>query len=408
MLVNSLFSMITTRYLSDCLYEDKKEKIIPAFIGSSLIMMALGTVIYGVFLHFSGISFTMQMLCICLLNELIITMNSMNILSAIKDYKSILYTFAFSAVIAVCSGIIGLFVFKFDIMSMILVILIIAYGIMTVSYFNIIVQCFPKGKGSILEFLIWFDKYPQLAIVSVCLSFGLVIHQIVVWHGDLGRQLEGLFYSSSAYDISVLLAYASVIITQISFVTSMEVKFNRSYKEYFKQLNCGGKFSELKKAENEMKNTLINELSYIITKQFFVTLLFVILVSGFLHTMSIGLNTSNLSIFRTLCLAFAFYIIGNCGILLLLYFADNKGAMICSVAFAVVTLVASVALSVNDRKFSGYSFLIGSLVFLLCTLGRLFSYLDNIEYRLLSSQPIVHVEKKGFMQGIVDKYKEVI
>lgn len=56
--VTSWFNMVTTRYISDMLYEEKPEKIMPSLYGSCSVMLAVGGILYAVFLHFSGVKFT--------------------------------------------------------------------------------------------------------------------------------------------------------------------------------------------------------------------------------------------------------------------------------------------------------------------------------------------------------------
>ena len=87
--VTSFFSMVVTRYTADMLYEEKKQAVLPSFWGSSVIMMCVGSVLYGIFLIFSGATLMQQLLCFVFFNELIIVWNAMSYLTAIKDYKSI-------------------------------------------------------------------------------------------------------------------------------------------------------------------------------------------------------------------------------------------------------------------------------------------------------------------------------
>jgi uncharacterized membrane protein len=46
--------MIVTRFTADMLYEENKNTILPSFWGSSVVMMAIGCPLYGIFLVFSG------------------------------------------------------------------------------------------------------------------------------------------------------------------------------------------------------------------------------------------------------------------------------------------------------------------------------------------------------------------
>ena len=92
-LVTAFFSMVVTRYVADMLFEDKKQAVLPAFWGSTVVMMCVGSVLWGIFLCFSGATFLQAILMFVLLNELIIVWNAMIFLTAIKDYKSIFVSF---------------------------------------------------------------------------------------------------------------------------------------------------------------------------------------------------------------------------------------------------------------------------------------------------------------------------
>ena len=103
-LTTSFFSMVVTRYVADMLFEEKNEAVLPAFWGSTVIMMGLGGVLWGVFLIFSGASFWQGLLCFMLFGELIIVWNSMSFLSAIKDYKGIFTSFLCSVAVSLLLG----------------------------------------------------------------------------------------------------------------------------------------------------------------------------------------------------------------------------------------------------------------------------------------------------------------
>ena len=53
--VSSFFNMILTRYISDMLYEGKRERVMPSFFGALAIMLPICFVGYGIFLTFSGV-----------------------------------------------------------------------------------------------------------------------------------------------------------------------------------------------------------------------------------------------------------------------------------------------------------------------------------------------------------------
>lgn len=55
LIVTSFFSMVVTRYIADMFYEERKDAVMPAFFGSSLLLLVPGGILYGVFLLFSGV-----------------------------------------------------------------------------------------------------------------------------------------------------------------------------------------------------------------------------------------------------------------------------------------------------------------------------------------------------------------
>ena len=83
--VTSFFSMPVTRYLADMLYEEREDAILPSFWGSSVLMLLIGCILYGIFLLFSGATLLQGLLCLWLFAEMILNWNGMSYLTAIKD-----------------------------------------------------------------------------------------------------------------------------------------------------------------------------------------------------------------------------------------------------------------------------------------------------------------------------------
>ena len=92
--LTSFFSMPVTRCLADMLFAEREDEILPSFWGSNAIMLVAGTVLYGVFLLFSGATLLQGLLCLWLFNIMIVNWNGMSYLTAIKDYRGILCSFA--------------------------------------------------------------------------------------------------------------------------------------------------------------------------------------------------------------------------------------------------------------------------------------------------------------------------
>ncbi len=108
LVLTSFLSMPVTRFLADMLFEHHEETILPSFWGSTTLMLAVGAVLYAVFLLFSGATLMQGLLCLWLFLEMIVNWNAMSYLTAIKDYQGIMWSFVAAVVVAFLRAV-GLF-----------------------------------------------------------------------------------------------------------------------------------------------------------------------------------------------------------------------------------------------------------------------------------------------------------
>lgn len=401
MVLTNTFSLVTTRFTADQIFINEKNKILASFWGSICIMLVVGGIGYGVFLSYAGISLLYQILCLVFFGELVFVWTEMNYLTAIKDYKGIMITF-FCALVAAWTAGYGLIHIGMDIITALMLAVIIGYGLMMCIYYYLIALYFPKKQSGAFYFLKWADRYPQLAPLGAFISLGLFGHLVIMWTGNAGQQIQGLFYGAPTYDIPALLAFLSILVTTINFVTSVEVNFYPQYRNYFSLFNDGGSLMDIEQAEKEMKATLSQELTYTFTKQLFATVVFIVAGTFLLPLFSLGMTEDMLGIYRVLCIGYAFYAVGNCAMLLQLYFSDNTGALISVSSFMVVSCIGTFALRNSGVKFYGLGFLMGSMIFAFVSLGLLAAYLSKIRYHVLCKQPIIKVERATSITRLSD------
>lgn len=115
-----------------------------------------------------------------------------------------------------------------------------------------------------------------------------------------------------------------------------------------------------------------------------------------LSALPLGFNNLMHGYFRTLCVGYGLYAVGNTVMLILLYFTDYKGAVLASGLFAGVAGLATAVSLLLPQQFYGFGFLLGAAVFFIVALLRLDTYTANLPYRILSQQPIVATDKTGW------------
>lgn len=396
----SWLNMVVTRYISDMLYMDRPQKIMPSFYGSCFILLLLGGIPYAIFLAFSGVAFIYQALCFWFAMTLIIVWTEMVYLTALKEYKGIILAFTISLM---CGFLLALIFVVLGVVSVasLMLCVILAYGMLMVWYYKLLVRYFPKSSGSRFAFLRWLDRYRALAFNGGFVNIGLFAHLVIMYFGPLRVQVEGLFYGAPLHDVPALMAFFSILITTVNFVTSVEVRFYPRYRDYYSLFNDHGSIQDIRQAEEEMLLVLEQELTVNAQKQLITSILFIVFGRIILAHSALGLNDLSLGIFMFLCVGYGLYAVSNSNMLILLYYEDYWGAFWGTAAFAAVSVAATVwQICFGSTKYFGVGFTLGALAFYVIVWFRLEWYTRHLPYSLLCRQELVANDEKGLFAAL--------
>ncbi len=404
--VTSWFNMAVTRYISDMLYEERQEKILPSLYGSCGILLAAGGTLYGIFLWFSGITFLQKVLCLWFALILIVVWMEMVYLTALKDFQGIVLAFAVCLMLGFFLALVFVVIGWVRVESLLLCV-ILAYGVMMVWYYKLLLDYFPRSEGSRYTFLRWFDRYRSLALSGGFLNIGLFAHLVIMYFGPLKVQVQGLFYGAPSHDVPALFAFFSILITTINFVTSVEVRFYPAYRNYYSLFNDRGAIRDIEQAEKEMLGILEQELTFGGHKQLISTILFLVIGSVVLRQASLGFTDLSLGIFRLLCVGYGLYALANSMMLILLYFEDYAGALAGTSAFAAVSVTVTVLQNLfGSVEYFGLGFGLGGLAFYLIVWLRLEWYTRRLPYFLLCRKAFLPNEERGVFAKLCDYLEE--
>ena len=396
----SIFNMVTTRFVSDMLYEEKPKKVLPSLYGSCSILLAAGCSCWGVFLHFSGVALVYKLLCFWFFAILVVVWMQMNYLTALKDYKVLVADFAVSLGIGLLLALFLVLFRRVSVTSLFLCV-ILSYGLLMTLYYRQLLKYFPFSEGSMFSFLRWFDKYRSLAFTGMFVNLGLFAHLVIMYFGPLSVQVEGLFYGAPMHDVPALCAFFSILITTINFVTSVEVRFYPKYRNYYSLFNDNGSIKDIEQAEDEMLVVLKQELTFNAHKQLITTVLFIVIGTLVLERLPLGFNDTSIGIFRLLCAGYGLYAISNTIMLIMLYFEDYAGALLGTFVFAAVSAGATIwQINYSSVNYYGLGFLLGALGFYLMCWIRLEWYTKRLPFFLLSRQALVENKKIGFFSRL--------
>ena len=392
--VTSFFSMVVTRYVADMLFEEKNHAVLPCFWGSTVIMMAVGSILYGIFLLFSGATLIQGILCFVLFGELIIVWNAMSFLSAIKDYKGIFLSFLTSVAVSILLGALLLWL-KFPVVEALLFAVSVGYGIMLVWDVILLHRYFPHTSLGAFTFLKWIDAFLPLALSGLFMNIGMFSHLVIMWFSDIKVHVHGLFYGAPWHDVPALLAFMTALMTTVNFVVSVEVNFYPKYRNHYSLYNDKGTIKDILQSEKEMLDTLKTEIFYTALKQLLFTATCIALGGYLLDLLPLGFNEIMRGYFRTLCVAYGLYAIGNMLMLILLYFTDYKGACVTTAIFAISTILLTLVSLLFSNVYYGFGFLIAAMIFVIATALRLDYFTRKLPYYILSVQPLVAEDRSG-------------
>lgn len=402
LILTSFLLFVLSRYVADMLYINAYERILPSMYGAIGLFLVIGSVLWIGFLSINSLEFNFALYSFALFCEGVVVWIQISYISAIKEYRGILWGFLIGVAVGLLCGLIFV-TLGYEVVASLLASACIAYGVLIVDFTVLIHKYFPVGSGSPLRFLAWIEKYPQLPFVGLFSTLGLFIHLILMWVSPWGVQVDGYFYHAPRHDIPALMAFMTSLFTTVNFVTTVEVNFYPKYHLYFNLLNGDGSLLNIEKAYDEMLDVLKQEIFYLAIQQIFISLIAVTLFGELIAYLKLGFSGSMIEVFRVLCVGYGIFAIGNSLLLFLLYFSSNRDALLASAMFFVANTALTFYTISLPQTYYGFGFIVASIILYLVALRRLYSYTDRLDYHIFTEQPVFFVQKRSILTNLIQK-----
>lgn len=394
LLETSCSSMVLSRHISDMLFLDRPDEVLRSMHGALSLLLPACVLVYGGFLCLSGVGPGHAFLALWLALIMVVVWTETLYLSATRDYQTVVYAFLVASLagFALALAFVALGVAS---VTTLMLSAIACFGILMVRYYAALTAAFGR-VGLSMAFVGWFDRYGRLALTGLLLYLGLFSHILLRYLGPLRVVVEGLFCGAPAYDVPSLAAFVSSLVSSVGFVALVEVHFFGAYDRYYTLYREGGTLRDLRGAWREMVRVTRAELHACFVRQGVCTLLFFSLGPLVLRLVVPGITELSCDIFMTLCVGYGLYAMGNCMLLLLLYFEDYDGALLATIPFAALSGVLTLAENLLGLStFSGFSFVLAAIALFVLAWLRLDWCLDHLDYLLLGRQPLVDAPGVG-------------
>lgn len=363
LLVVSPFNSVLSKYLSDVIYNEKYEDILPCFYMGMLLTMGVGFLLgvpFCAWAYLSG-NLTLPFVCACYggFMLLILVLYAMLYLSICKDYGKISLYYFLGAVLAVIMALV--LVDGFGVPDELGMLIALDLGFLLTAALEIgkIRAYFRRNSGNYAGMFRYFPRYWKLIFSNLLYTLGLYVHNFVFWTSDLRLVVADTFVCAMPYDMASCLAVFTNISASVIFISRVEMHFHDRYRLYSEAV-IGGRWKDIENAKKRMFRQLSEELMSLARVQFIVTVIVFLLAIIFLP--QYGYSGLVMSIYPCMAAGYFALFLMYAVIIFLYYFNDLTGSLLTAGSFFLATLLGSVLSTHLPEIWYGLGVTLGSFV----------------------------------------------
>lgn len=363
LLTASPFNAVLSKYMSDVIYNETYEDILPCYYVGLIMNIGLSCLLgipfciheylvgeVDLFFVFAGY---------CGYMALVLVFYSMLYLSICKDYKKISLFFLIGMAVTVVLSLILVYIFKMNVTGAMLVSLDVGFLVIGSLELALVTSYFRENSGKYREVLAYMRQHWMLMVTNTVYTLGLYVHNFVFWTTDMRMVVVKSFVSMTAYDMASCLAMFTNITASVLFISRVEMYFHERYKAYSEAV-IGGRGIDIESAKQRMFSQLAEELMNLVRIQFIVSvvifLICVVLLPQF------GFGGMVMRIYPCLAAGFFILFVMYAAIIFQYYYNDMVGAVMTSLSFCLTTLAGSIIATHFSPIWYGLGLVAGSLM----------------------------------------------
>lgn len=363
LLMVSMFNSVFSKYLSDVIYRETYDDILPCFymgLGLTVLVSSLAGIPFCVWAYFNGdLTLVYLFAAYCGYMLLVIILYAMIYLSICKDYGKISLFYGVGAVITVLVSLILVKGLGWDVELGMLVSLDIGFLITAGLEIGMVRGYFRGNSGNYRGVFQYLGRYWKLIVTNFLYVLGLYVHNFVFWTTDMHIIVADTFVCVLPYDMATCLAMFTNISSSVIFISRMERFFHERYKNYSEAV-IGGRWKDIENAKSRMFRQLSEELMNLMRIQFIVSVVLFLLAIIFLPRY--GYAGLVMRIYPCMAAGYFIMFIMYAVLLYLYYFNDLTGALLTAASFCVTTFLVSIWATHLPEIWYGVGITVGSLV----------------------------------------------
>lgn len=363
LLTTSPFNAVLSRYMSDVIFEERYEDVLPCHRIGLLVNVCFSCLFAIPFCFWEhlvgGVPIYYVLTGYCCFIGLVLVFYNMLYLSICKEYRLISLYFLIGMV---CTFLLALgfrYLLHMTIPYSMLLALAIGFGLIAVLEWAKIHQFFPDNSQEYLRVFVYFKEQWPLVLTNFLYTLGLFVHNFVFWGTDMSMHLVKTFVCNQPYDMATCLAMFTNISASVIFISRVEMYFHQRYKDYADAV-FGGRGIDIRNTKKRMFRQLGSELLTLVRLQFIVSVILYLLFIIFLPMM--GYAGMVMRIYPMVAAGYFILFLMYAEIIFLYYFEDLQGALLTAGCFFLSTWVGSLLATRLSSVFYGVGIWIGSFI----------------------------------------------
>ncbi|MBQ8038534.1 MAG: exopolysaccharide Pel transporter PelG [Lachnospiraceae bacterium] len=393
LLASAPFSAVLSKYLSDVIYEETYQDILPCYYVGLLINVIFSSLIgipFCVWQYIEGgISIEFIFAGYCGFIIMVIVFYSMLYLSICKSFGKITWFYLVGMLVTLAVSVVFVYVLHLETTISMLISLDIGFLLIASLELAQIKSYFRYNSRKYKAVLKYLGKYWQLIGTNFLYMLGVYMHNFVFWSTDMQMVVSNCFYCAPDYDMASCLGMLTSASATIIFISRVEMKFHVTYKGYSEAV-IGGRGMDIDSAKRRMFRQMATELTHLVQIQFAISVLiyfvFTIVLPRF------GFGGLGLQIYPGLAIGYFIWFIMNAALIFQYYFGDLNGALLSSFSFCVTTFFASKLATMLEPKWYGLGLIVGSFVGWTVAYYRLHRIEKTLDVHIFCNG---HIMKKG-------------
>lgn len=338
----SPYNAVLSRYLSDVIYEETYDDILPCYYTGLLLTICTACLLgipFCLWEYFVGkVALYYVYTGFCGFIALVLVFYSMLYLSICKDYSKISLFFFLGMIIAFLFSLLFVWGYKMSVGYSMLLALTIGFSVTAIMEMGTIRRYFRKNNNRYKKVLGYFKRYWKLVAINFAYTLGLYVHNFVFWTTDLKMVVVKSFVMAPVYDMATCLAMFTNISATVIFIARVEMYFHERYKLYSEAVT-GGRWMDIQNTKNRMFRQLATEVLNLVRLQFIISVIVYLLMLVFLPRF--GFSGMVMQIYPSLAAGYFILFVMYSEIILLYYYNDLDGAVFTSVVFCVLTFLGT-------------------------------------------------------------------